>query len=224
MHDGLSPRVWAGDRRSVAKARARFVRDDPQEQLIPYATTLYSFRYDRRCANELISHYHELYARAERETMRPYGPDNAREVANRADTLSTHLEWMSRQASFPRERRQGAQMMAEMLCTYGAQCVARHHYQFQGHHTPYLLKLTAARIDLGKGNLGNASRILEEVIRDDPTRISDPNQRVRVYRKLGLLLRKRGARDRWGIRALLVPEVPLANRLKSAAALLDIDR
>ncbi len=50
----FSNRVWKGDSQTVAEARERFNQGPLEQELLPYASVLYSFRSDPACARALI--------------------------------------------------------------------------------------------------------------------------------------------------------------------------
>src|SRR3569833_1356495 len=96
-------RVWQGDNTTVAEARKRY-ENNPYGGLIPFATALYSFRQEKQYADELIGLKDELMELADRDMhvqVLPSDEEFSRKMADRADTVSTHLEWISRQVNHP---------------------------------------------------------------------------------------------------------------------------
>jgi hypothetical protein len=223
MAPNYNERVWAGDPATVAEARATY-RSNPEGGLIPLAVALYSFRAKEPFAMELLGLRPQLLARAQDLLGgTAYTEVPKRERADKADVLSTYLEWMTRECDLSDEERDELQKIAIELCKYGMNVVAD---ELHDHHTWFLLKLTMARLSLAKGWVQAALYDLT-LVENQAHYITDANQRARVYRKLGLLYRKCGRHGqgfRWGMRACLVPGVPLAVRAKSVAALLGIDR
>jgi len=217
-------RVWAGDPKTVAEARTKY-QADPEGQLIPFAVALYSFRMNEKFAKELLELRQPLMVRAQefgqipQKKLLPH-----QEHMNLLDVLSTYLEWMSRRKVLSPSERKRLLDTAYRTATYGA-TLATHQFK-ASEHVWELLTLTAARTLIGQQNYRGAVRLLNDVVEFAPS-IADANQRTRVYRKLGLLYRMRFRFVRgfyWGIRACVVPGVPLAVRAKSVAALLGIDR
>lgn len=216
-------RIWAGDKSVTIEALERY-RKDPEKGLIPYAVALYSFRMDETYARELLTLREALIAHVGHELQHPdtVFPHHER-VADRADVLSTHLEWMARRVELANGERLSTHRAAAAICAHGLKVAAG---LPTSHHTWSLLKLTSARLYLSAGDF---RRAIGEVVAAGKYahRIRDPNQRVRVYAKLGLLWRK-CHRPRtgvlWGVRALFVRGVPVAVRKKAFAALLGIDR
>src|SRR5438105_4312774 len=110
-------RIWAGDLTTVAEARAKYEADHVG-QLIPFAVALYSFRTERKFANELIFELHDpLVKYAKRFVSGSREKDIGR--SNTADVLSTHLEWMSRQPSLLLSERNRLHELAREVCGYG---------------------------------------------------------------------------------------------------------
>lgn len=217
-------RICAGDPKTVAEARAKY-QADPEGQLIPFAIALYSFRMNETFAKELLELRHLLMIRAQefgqipQKYLLPY-----QEHLNLLDVLSTYIEWMSRRKELPASERDELLDIAYRTATYGA-TLATHQFKVE-EHVWELLTLTAARTLISQRRYREAVRLLNSIVEFAP-RIADANQRTRVYRKLGLLYRVRFRLIRgfyWGIRACVVPGVPLAVRAKSVAALLGIDR
>ncbi len=157
--------------------------------------------------------------RAQLEVEGHFAHGSALEGADVADVLSTHLEWVSRNTALSDSEYRFLRNVVVSLCRYGLQMSRE---APEGNHTRSLLNLTAARINFDHGwpwagmpHLESAAAEAEE--------IRDPNQRNRVYRKLGMLYRLSGRSLRgfwWSIRACIMPEVPLDVRAKSLAALL----
>lgn len=222
MTQEYARRIWAGDRATVAEARERY-RLDRERYLIPFAVVLYSFRTDEQCARELLELRGALLLRARR--MLQIGADrlvSPREYANRADVLSTYLEWMGRRGELSREQQAEVLDLAYDVAFRGQ--VWAYEPEVED-HTRGLLLLTIARIGLTRRDWRMAEESLARVARM-ATSVTDANQRVRIYRKLGLLNTRYGRLFRglyWGIRACVVPGVPMAVRLKSVAAIIGVD-
>lgn len=216
MSQEYGKRIWSGDPTTVAEARARY-KADPQAHLIPFAVALYSFRSNKKFTNELLELRPALVDYAQRFM---HIPENSQEYADCADILSTHFEWMIRQPRISSVHRQTLHAWVRFLCEKGAYATGR------SVHTFCLLKLTETRLYLGEHQYSKA-KIALKWAEAKAMQIKDANQRVRVYRKLGLLYRKMHSYIegyRWGIRACLASDVPTAVRAKSVVALLGIDR
>jgi hypothetical protein len=223
MKRSFGSRVWAGDRNTVAEAREKY-QQDPEAELVPFGVALYSFRNNPRFARELLELREPFLARA--RGMLQIGADrlmSARDYANRADVLSTYLEWMSRRRELSAEHQEETLGIADTLARRGQERASELEVS---DHSRALLALIRAYIAVTRrGHLGMALHL--DMIAREAVTIKDPNQRARVYRKLGLLYRRCSDFSKgigWGIRACFVPDVPLAVRLKSAAALFGIDR
>ena len=218
-----SNRVWQGDPSAVAVAREQY-KDNPQTGLIPYAIALYSFRRDTKYAVELMKLRRDLRFRAAALTNPALTPRGTR-IAETADVLSTHLEWISRQTALGDVDRRQAHEAAIDACMYGIEFARS---ASSTDHTLPLLHLTAARLclnDLRTDHALEHLRYAQSIAARG--NISDPRQLVRVYTKLGLLYRKADERVGgvvWGMRAIAVRGVPFNVRLKALAALLGIDR
>jgi hypothetical protein len=212
-------RVWAGDPATVAEARIKYDAH-PIGQLLPFAVALYSFRTNKKFADELLWLRSELVTNATNFMRTPA----AQEYQDRADVLSTYFEWMSRQSALSANQRSELHELADQVCEYGIRCASGG--RNRGEHTWYLLHLTAARLLINEKNYKEARDMLNRLTLDAPT-IKDANQRARVYRKLGFLYRmcmNPLSGFYWSIKACFVSGVPMAVRVKSAAALLGVDR
>jgi len=234
--DSYRRRMWRGDPLTVAEAR-RAYRLDPAKGLIPYARALYSFRHKPKCAKGLVELRSELAPYAERYlahvsamrgAQRLRMPDGERHaLADTADVLSTHLEWISRQPTVPRAGPlSGTRLLAlaEGACEEGIRLCLVDSELARG-HTYCLLRLTEAMI-----RMRQKRPLVDEALASamwGADGLSDPNQKARVCRKVGLILRKRGRSGEslwWGIKACLIPGSTRAVRLKSLAALCGIER
>lgn len=217
-------RVWSGDESTVPEARRKY-RDDPDHQLIHYAMVLYSFRANEEHREELLSLRLALMSFAKKFVEDPLEWSLSKEhEARLADVLSTYLEWMSRRQELSSSEQSNLRRLAWDVYRIGA----RHDdiLEETGDHTLDLLELTAARLFIDDGEYNFAYARLED-ISWHAHKITDPNQRARVYAKLGLLYGKCNRLIEglyWGIRACLVSGIPASARLKSVAALFDIDR
>lgn len=221
-----SRRVWGGDPTTVAEARKEYERNPKNaKQLIRYAVALYSFRQHERFAKELLMLRPWLLHRAHLglETAILAKSDAALTVADEYDVLSTHLAWMSRQDGLEDSKRREIRAVALRLCEEVTSLIVN---VPPGHHTLPLIRLTHAELlfedgeeTAGRSHLNGVARRARD--------ITDANQRARVMRKLGALLRRNDRFWRgvlWGVRACLVRGIPMAVRMKSVAALIGIDR
>ncbi len=217
-----SERTWGGDPHAVATARSAYQLQPSTENLITLAVALYSFRYIKKFARELDDLRPELVGYAKKFLVPGGDPEvqSSLEIANRAETLASHLAWLSRRRTLWQTARLEARTLAQELIKAGTGLV-----QDETHHTPYLLALTSASFYLEDGNRLGALDILRRCSHK-AHQVADPRHRARVYRSLGMGYRKIDAwltGYRWGIRACVVPEVPLAVRAKSLAALVGIE-
>jgi hypothetical protein len=224
----LGEKIWQGGNTAVREVRKRYNQSYSDENLLAYAVALYSFRRDRKFADELLTLTSQLLSLAEREVVRPSPADRKlyQAIATRADVLSTHLEWISRQPKV----KSGAltfRNAARRVCEHGIY-FATVGGELDTDHTLPLLRLTLAKLYLDQGARPSALRLAEAaqnaVALGD---IPDLKQRVRVYAKLGLMYRRCGEFGRgvaWGVRAMLISGVPRNVRLKAIAAFLGIER
>lgn len=214
--------VWAGKPRTIDQARAKYAADPTT--LVGFASTLYSFRYIPSAAEELLELRLEIVRQANENLVRTaVDESNSLKIANEADVLATVLAWMSRRPELGTTEQQKAHDMAVRLCRHG---IAFASDLEQGHHTPELLRLTLAELRFANGKVDAGQSLLSDV-ECQVLLIKDAKQRTRVMRKLGALQRRHAQWRRgvyWGIRACTVPGVPMAVRLKSAAALFGINR
>jgi hypothetical protein len=222
MSKTFGARVWGGDSTTVAEAR-RLYTQDPDEWLIRYAVALYSFRAKPRFAEELLWLRPPLLKRAQQVLEAAMRGDLALSLANKVDVLSTHLAWMSRQDGLGGSKRREVRAVALRLCEEATSLIVN---VPPGHHTLALIRLTHAEL-LFEDDEETAGRSYLNGVARKARGITDANQRARVMRKLGALLRRHGRFWRgilWGARACLVRGVPMAVRLKSVAALLGVER
>ncbi|CAN5127498.1 hypothetical protein BH11PAT3_BH11PAT3_2460 [soil metagenome] len=224
----LNSRIWSGDSTAVAEARANY-KEDREKGLIPYASTLYSFRNNKKFALVLFGFQSELRRRAEREMSVEASGLTDEERAGLADVLTTIFEWMIRrfthdefESSGFRENWQQFPFLITQLSEWGM----KHAIKTNAYHSFCLLKCTQARLYFER----DEAEIAEAAVNDaaiDSYCIKDPNQKVRVYAKVGFLYRILGVRMegyRFGFKALLVQGVPMNVRLKGLALLLGFDR
>lgn len=201
---------------------------DPRTGLVRYASVLYSFRHRKAARHQLVRLKEALFERTCCEldtTIETLSNESALKAADRADCLSTYLEWFSRQPEMSKERfvLRGA---AETIFTFGCEVILKHSAAFKGReHTWCLLMLTGATFWIARGNYKSVLSELEKIAAQ-AHKVSDPKQRARVYRKLGM--RYRQAKQPltglvWGVRAIFVPHIPLAVRAKSVIALIAPD-
>lgn len=219
--DTFGNRVWRGDPKTVAEARADFEKDP--KHLIRFAVALYSFRRKRRFAQELGGLLSVLMREAEEMLRAPrYEPDAIR-FADKADVVSTHLEWMSRFLSLTLQERREIRDLVSKLCSEGVSATLPHD-SGRG-HTRRLLTLTKVRVLLEQGQRRVAWLFLNGEL-NTIDRVADPRQRARLYAKAGFLCRKLGRHATGfslGVRACTVPRIPINVRGKATVALAGID-
>lgn len=214
-----SARVWKGDEMTVVEAREQY-KEDPDKGLLPYAVALYSFRHKKQYAKELVGLADELVNQIYHEVSELNKNTDYNYIHRYADTVSTHLEWISRQRGIGLTQWHTIRSMAFNLNQRGIY-IARIANDEQNGHTLPLLYLTQARLQLSIGAVGPASKCIAQAI-ESSREISDPNQRARVYRKIGMLCRMTDMPLNgvvWGVKSIFVPGSTLAVRAKSVAAL-----
>lgn len=198
-------RVWEGDPKTVEESRERY-REDPEGELISHACVLYSFR-DRADAvadelRELLKGPLAVYT----EALPPFVTDQEK-TADEADMLSTWYLWS------------GDVQRAQYIAEYGLRFA--HFKPEQGdNHSWCFLKLNLVQIYCRTGDNRKARKYFQDILHYQ--RVSDPNQRSRVCRKISITARMLERRDtalQYGIQACLVRGITRRTRLKSAAAL-----
>lgn len=218
--------IWQGDPERVIEARRRY-EEDPEKELIPYASALYSFRHLSSCVETLIELQPEISLRGLKLASTDFDRVDRPEFANRADTLSTICVWLSDQLVIPVETKEGLRVLALRLCDTGLHAVYPWSRTAWYSHTYYLLNLTWASLNLSDEYSGVR---LDRVAIEAPMHVKDANQKARIFIKLGALFRKRNCGNDWrrglywGIRGCLVWGVPLNVRAKGLAALLGVER
>jgi hypothetical protein len=212
-------RVWSGDPTTVDEARMRY-RQDPGGELLPFASVLYSFKHKSACAEELYGLRERLGAKARYLYNNPPVQHDGHQFADQADMLATFLHWIGR-ASDDLGQRERFMVYAKKAISEGLGYAPSSGPRM---HTRALLFLTLAAIDLDQGERFNARVNLGCVV-ELAAEVQDANQRARVYRKLGLLLRKSGSwfeGMRWSIRACWLSGLPRDVRFKNLGGLLGI--
>ncbi len=220
-------RVWKGDERTVAEARQRY-SEDSHKNLLSYAGALYSFRRDPKNAQallrltaRLLRHQEELVASMADDFYGSWFID-------RADMLTTYYEWISRQDVLAEIIQQMVHQEALRLCVDALPAASVYKESGARAHSYFLLLLTHASLQFDTYGIGWN---LDTVRQQAPIFVKDPNQRARIFIKLGMLLRKAHVLNRrsdwfaglyWGIRGCLVRGVPRNVRLKGLAALLGV--
>lgn len=217
---GYEKRVWAGDSSTVMEALEDYERD-PKKGLLPFAVALYSARRNPALAKKLVTLRPGLLAAATEYLSTMPSRFSSSSFGNEGDVLSTYLEWLSRRPEFSqnKEAKTETYQMACRVFSYAADYAKWYPQDTESNHPRCLLELTMARLHLTGGDRKNALERLKRV--EEKMHVPDPNQRVRVYRKLGMLYRMAGKwlpGVRYGLKALFVPGVPRDVRLKSLAA------
>lgn len=209
----FNDRIWIGDSRTVAEARDAF--RNGSKTLLEFLSVLYSFRYRRRYANELWDYRGGCYKLGQNFPGSDPSKIGLPELANQADVLSSLLLWYRSQAAdYSWRYSRQAKVVAEaglMFCTADTP-----------RHTRALLRLTLAEISLSSRMRMQALDCIDTAAEAAPL-IEDVNQKARVYRKIGLLLRTAGEwREgmRWGVSACRLPGIARGVAIKNYAALL----
>lgn len=225
MHSPIGVRIWHGDLSALDELEEAYLRTQDLKELFAYACGLYSFRYYPQAALALDKL--ERYIRLNEETILSPGRDAyfGSDCLDRADMLTTYYLWFRN-----RRRKDDVERIQLMLDTQELcrQALARYEESGGKAHTYCLLGITYMTLSFDNPEL---QKVLAKVIELAPT-IEDPQQRSRVYRGLGRVMRThlymtsyntlRGFY--WGIRACGVRNIPFMVRAKSFAALLGIGR
>lgn len=141
-------------------------REEQQEQVIPYAVTLYSARQ----VTDVRGRFQEIVDFLMRRIRRAY----AEKDANALDTLSTHFLWWAKQdPRFFSHYRQVAFEVAQNGVEYTE-------HEPKGAHTGALLRTTLASMLPA----GEPARWLLGQAAERALWIADANQKVRVYKRL----------------------------------------
>ena len=224
-------RVWAGDNTTVAEALERFVHaQDERKEILPCASVLYSFRQKPNAAIGLLALRRLLLEYQDFLVSQDSDSYLGSSYLDRADMLSTYFTWMGarKELTWSQQKRI---LHHALVISDTARVEAQSLIGTEKAHTYYLLMLTCASLQINRGSATELLRIIDLHVSNEPR--LDPRQRVRIYAKLGLLMREdavptnvgywlRGAR--WGIRAVFVPNVPANVRMKALAALVGIQK
>lgn len=162
--------MYEGEGGAVAQHRKLYKADT--SQLIPYAVTLYSARKTMSVVKEFVSLIPELKkAIAAQEEARD---------GDGLDVISTHLLWWSKQGQYDAA---DALNRAWSTAKSGYRIM---HDEERGGHTRSLLALTLAEASILLGRRKGVRSYLN-FARSRVADIKDPDQRVRVYRKLAYI-------------------------------------
>jgi hypothetical protein len=217
MSDGLrtfSERVWSGRIKTVDEARARY-KQEGLSAFVSYASTLYSFRDYSTCSEELRSLRTTLITLAPELCEKQSDERLGGHFEDRVDVLSTILVWMSTQREIPDAEQEEARQVASQLIK---NTLAGVQWSAERMHTRYLLMLTGVQL-----KIFGADEICS-IARSAPRTVKDSRQLARICVKLGIFFRE--SKDTWvcgmhfGIRAIVLPQIPLRSRIKGIAALL----
>lgn len=209
-------RVWKGDPSTVAEAFEQYRQDG---NLLSYAMALYSFRHISEYATRLVELRTDLWRYSNSYVAANPLRGELMAYANEGDALSTYLEWLSRRTDISEDERNE---LRRAMTQVTGRAFINARLDSGSNHTWCLLGLTLARSELAFAKSKNrpySRRRLDDIAAS--VRIPDANQRVRVFRKLGMLYRMMGkwwTGTWWGVRAIFVRGVPLTVRAKSIAA------
>lgn len=211
----IAQRIWDGDASAAEEVRLLY-RKDPVGQFIPWVSVLYSFRYKRRYAEQLLGLKQELVMRARKllKTQLPEEREARAKATDGIDVVATVLVWMSTQETNPGEKYSMLDL-AINLCEHGGS--ARRE---EGAHTPVFLELTRQEARIRRDACMDTTGLLEAM--GQAVKIYDPNQRARAFRKISTVLRLHGSRRRawqWGISACFIPGSSIGTRMKSVVSL-----
>lgn len=225
----LKEGIWRGDQKKIVEAREKFLTGNTEIELLPYACALYSFRKIPQCREDLLQ-LRELLLQSAPKLCSP-GADSyyGSHWLDRMDMLSTYFAWMSEYTSLPWTKRQKVREQAISISGSILPGFLEEYYTSGDPHmhSYYLILLTYVSL---QPNSPNARMALGHVVRGVRD-VQDRRQRVRIYAKLGVQLRVQAKRygwkywvhgAGWGIRACLVPFVPLNVWMKAVASLLGV--
>jgi hypothetical protein len=220
-----SQKIWEGDLSPVERLKKAY-EANPEKGLIDYAVVLYSGRKNKSLGHRLIHLRPQLLGMAEALLESPKPEDLV--WLNQAEVIATHLEWISRQESG--EIVEDVQTVALKLCRLVFKASLDAVGKLKDHHVWSLAGLVLARLYLFSGKVDRilAGQLLDQIAIAAP-KILNCNQRVRVYAKLGYLMRHSSGQwflgVGWGLKAVFIREkVPFNVRLKALAGLMGIDR
>lgn len=203
----MSARIWRGDKKTIPEMEAKF-QSDPVDYLVPFASTLYSFRKNPHCRQRLASLRPQLVSR-----LMNWAPMNG---GDEADCLTTYVFWLSENVPLFDAQRSEMQEVVREVCL----SVLTKPDDFQSPHTRALIGLTLAKLAHSNGD-SDLFKLAVAYVYNERKKVTDPKQQARVYRGLGMLQKlkgnRRGARA-WFMRALNVPGVPFAVHFKTLAA------
>lgn len=225
--------IWLGlYARGVETHRALY-KKCPDEEFIPFLSSLYSARLYSRYRDELLDRIDQLQV----FLLHPVTEcaPGLPKALDRADVVSTILEWASRQQLKPAKRNyllERADSVVQDALMYAHRIRGTHR------HTYALLLLTHAQIQLRQSmeyaeTMPKYATDLKNYVGMDVAEacthaidVSDLRQRERIYRKAGIIYRHLGNRKKASacfLQSLLVPHVAVGVKVKTMAALLAIE-
>ncbi len=242
MNTTIGTRIYRGDISSVDDARDEY-KKDPLDltKLFTYITTLYSFRHIPHIAQELISRQGLLIAAARRLISHEGGISEEllidqrllrdEQLANKAETLLTHLFWLWQQKGrLSEEKREEVFKLVSDLIDFGR---LRCGGSLVSAHTRLFIDLTELWMFIETKNVDQQEIIGKlDLIIESAGNVTAPDQKTRIYAKAGILYRKMGsfknigglvnfARGyRIGLKATWVGNIQPLTRIKAYAALL----
>ena len=227
MAHGHQPEVglllWKGKYKEAAELHLEAYQRDPERECVPFASTLYSGRSDKRIRELLLSFTVEhLYDHALRLSLHAM----PRKIMDTVDVISTIFVWTARQPEIDSATRENLLNVASLLIEEALANEMRFPYAA---HSPLLIMLTRAEIHFMEGTDESVAAGLLDAIeaRNRAGSVPDLRQRERVLRKAGMLLRSHG-RKRAGyqslIAALLVPHTSFGVKVKTLAACMGVER
>lgn len=208
--EDYGPRVWANDPTTVVESRAAYEKNKNRDSLLRFANALYSARRNRRLAAELVDLCDELIQAAkDQREIADYDETTIASFLDTSDVISTYLEWMSRQVRPGDDRFKIMLKLSAEIVMLGIDAATDWDQWMTDPQSECFLRLTFAQILTRVGKQDGALEQLS-IVEHLADSVVVPEQCVRVYAKLGMLLiknRRRVLGVRYGIKAMKVSGV-----------------
>lgn len=182
----LASQIWEGKPEAIREVR-RSYEADPEGQFVPWVSTLYSFRSISACAQELTMLIPRMVAWVGDEELAKMDHLDPLGRADQFDVISTVLVWAAERASSEHEKSRLMERAYDAV-GHGLYLVPKQALLL---HTRPLLFLTRVQTSLWS-DLKDEARATLRLVSTLVPHVADPNQKVRIYRKLGLLELKTG--------------------------------
>lgn len=214
------------DNKSVAKARILY-NQDPQRHLLTVAHALYASAYRKRYARELVELRVELMMELDTLISADFNHYYGSDHNDRIDMVSTYLVFIARRKELSPAQQRHFLQTASMLCINALE-YAGSPLNMKHSHSYYLIATTYASLHIGSP----VGLVWLQIVGDGaPIHVADPNQKSRIYRRLGLLFPDTAplwgdftfaasmVGMYWALKACAVPGTNAKTRLKSIYAL-----